>query len=334
MLRMGVTLHTGDMSMAEIVEYARLAEELGYDGFWPTEESGKDAFQVLAVLAGMTRRIRLGTGIVNVYSRSPTLLAMSATTLDRLSGGRAFLGLGTGGIGFMERGHGIAIERPLARMREYLAIIRRLLAGERMSYEGRFFRLRDFHLRERPPRADLPLYVAALNPRMIEVAGEAGDGVILNFLTPEHLAEEVRPRLQAGAARAGRDPGAASVYTLAVTCVEPGAPGALAAVKKTVAFYCASPHYHHIVSTGGFPAEAVAIKAVWDAGGHERATRMVPDEMVARFTLSGTSAKVRRQLEAYARAGVYPIIYPIPRQGSVAADMMRAIRLVAEIARG
>src|SRR3712207_6620255 len=108
---MGVTLHTGDMSMEDLLRYAQESERLGYEGFWLTEESGKEAFAVLALLAQATQRIKLCTGIVNFYSRTPTLLAMGASTIHRLSGGRMVLGLGAGGVGFMERGHGIKIEK-------------------------------------------------------------------------------------------------------------------------------------------------------------------------------------------------------------------------------
>src|SRR3990172_3612428 len=114
----GATLHTGDIGMDDILRYAREAESLGYEGFWVTEESGKEAFSTLALLANATKRIRLGTGIVNFYSRTPTLLAMGASTIYRLSGGRFELGLGSGGVGFMELGHGIVTDRPLARARE------------------------------------------------------------------------------------------------------------------------------------------------------------------------------------------------------------------------
>src|SRR2546425_11796438 len=117
-MEMGATLHTGDLSFEEISRYAREAEALGYEGFWLTEENGKDAFALLALLARDTQRIRLATGIVNFYSRSPMTLAMGASTIYRLSGGRFALGLGTGGVGFMTQGHGVAIERPVARAKE------------------------------------------------------------------------------------------------------------------------------------------------------------------------------------------------------------------------
>src|SRR5439155_6387913 len=126
-MEMGATLHTGDLSFEEISRYAREAEALGYEGFWLTEENGKEAFSLLSLLARDTTRIRLATGIVNFYSRSPMTLAMGARTIDRLSGGRFALGLGTGGIGFTVRGHGIPIEKPVARAREVVEIVRGFL---------------------------------------------------------------------------------------------------------------------------------------------------------------------------------------------------------------
>ncbi|MFQ5858947.1 MAG: LLM class flavin-dependent oxidoreductase, partial [Anaerolineae bacterium] len=149
-VEMGVALHSSDVSMDDLIRYVQEAESLGYDGYWAFEESGREAFAVLALAAQATQRIRLATGIVSFYSRTPTLLAMGASTIYRLSGGRFALGIGTGGIGFMERGHGISIERPLRRARETVEIVRGLLTRNRFSYEGDQFHVRDFHLREGP----------------------------------------------------------------------------------------------------------------------------------------------------------------------------------------
>ena len=133
----GVMLHTGDMPIEEISRYAQAAEALGYEGFWITEESGKEGFIVLASVARDTQRIKLGTSILNFYSRTPTLLALGASTLYRISGGRFIhFGLGTGGIGFTERGHGVKIERPLARARETVEIVRGLLTASVFRMRG------------------------------------------------------------------------------------------------------------------------------------------------------------------------------------------------------
>ncbi len=332
MLEMGVFVHTGDLSMSDIVEYGLRAEELGYHGFWPAEESGKDSFAVLAVMATALKRMEMGTGIVSVYSRTPTLIAMAATTVDQMTGGRMFLGLGTGGIGFMIRGHGIAIEKPLARVRECVQIVRGLLTGEKVTYDGKFFQIKNFHLRERPFRKPFPIYISALNPKMTQLAGEIADGVIYNFLDREFHAEVVK-NIRNGAARAGRDPGGVRVYTLAPICVEVGSESALEPVRKTVGFYCASPHYYHILDGGGWGSTAQRVKAAWDREEHGRAMAMIPQEMLEKFTLTGTKETVKAKLRDYKELGIYPIIYPLPRRGRMKEDMMAAIELAAELGR-
>ncbi len=333
MIPMGATLHTGDLSMDELIMYAQAAEAVGFHGFWLTEESGKEAFAVLAVLAQQTQSIALCTGIINFYSRTPTLIAMGASTIDRLSGGRMRLGLGSGGIGFMGRGHGIEIEQPLQRAREYVAIIRRLLAGERVTYEGRWFRPSNFRLREAPYRKDVEIYLAALNPRMTQLAAEIADGFIANCVTEQYLAE-LREHIRIGATRGGRDPSTVKILTLTMTCVDPDNDDAVLAMKKGLALYCASPHYHHIFGLSGFRQEAERVKTIWDAGDFTGAAGTMSDAMVETFTVTGTREHCRRRLRLYLDNGVYPIIYPVPRHGRVLDDMRAALRLAIEYAGG
>jgi alkanesulfonate monooxygenase SsuD/methylene tetrahydromethanopterin reductase-like flavin-dependent oxidoreductase (luciferase family) len=328
---MGITLHTGDMGMDDILRYAQEAESLGYEGFWLTEESGKEAFAVLAVLARATKRIRLATGIVNFYSRSPTLLAMGASTIHRLSGGRFALGLGSGGVGFMERGHGIKTERPLARARETVEIVRGLLTSKRFSYDGQWFTPRDFHLREGPVDGAIPLYLAALNPKMVGVASRVADGFIANWLTEESL-QEYQGIIQREATAAGRDPKQVKILTLTMTCVDPNDEAAMTAMRRGLAFYCASEHYHHIAEISGFGRQAKEIKAVWETGDFKGASRMVTDVMCEKFGLAGSRDACRKRLRWMLDAGVYPIIYPLPRHDRMVEDHFATIRLAAEYA--
>ncbi len=328
---MGVTLHTGDLSMDDILRYAQEAESLGYEGFWLTEESGKEAFATLALLARATHSIRLATGIVNFYSRTPTLLAMGTSTIYRLSGGRFALGLGSGGVGFMERGHGIKIERPLARARETVEIVRGLLTSKRFSYEGRWFRPRNFHLREGPIDGNVPMYLSALNPRMVGVAAQVADGFITNWLTEESL-EEYQAIIKREAHAAGRDPKKVQILTLLMTCVDPKDEAAMNAMRRGLAFYFASEHYHHIAEISGFGPEAKQVKAVWDTGDFKGASRLVTDAMVEKFSLTGTPEACRRRLHWMLDAGVYPIIYPLPRQDCMVEDHFATMRLAATYA--
>lgn len=328
---MGVTLHTADLDMDDIVRYAQEAEALGYEGFWLTEESGKEAFTVLALLARATRRIRLATGILSFYTRTPTLLAMGASTIYRLSGGRFALGLGQGGVGFMERGHGIKTERPLARARETVEIVRGLLTSRRFSYEGQWFRPRDFHLREGPVDGTVPIYLSALNPKMVAVAARVADGFIANWLTEESLAE-YREIIQREAAGAGRDPKGVKILTLMMTCVDPTDGAAMTAVRRGLAFYFASEHYHHIAEISGFGPEAKEIKAVWDRGDFKGASGMVTDSMCEKFSLTGSPEACRKKLRSMLAAGVYPIVYPLPRHDRMVEDHLATARLVVSYA--
>lgn len=324
----GATLHTGDMGMDDILRYAREAESLGYDGFWVTEESGKEAFSTLALLANATKRIRLGTGIVNFYSRTPTLLAMGASTIYRLSGGRFELGLGSGGVGFMQRGHGIVTEKPLARAREAVEIVRGLLSQKKFSYDGQWFKVRDFHLREGPVDGKIPIYLAALNPKMVGVAARVADGFIANWLIKESL-EEYKAIIKREAEAAGRDPKSVKILTLLMVCVDPKDEAARNAVRRGLAFYFASEHYHHIAELGGYGREAKEIKAVWETGDFKAAARMVTDAMCERFSLTGSPEKCRKELRFMLGEGVYPIIYPLPRHDRMVEDHFATIRLVA-----
>jgi 5,10-methylenetetrahydromethanopterin reductase len=325
---MGVTLHTGDMSFPEIVGYAREAESLGYDGFWLLEESGKEAFATLGALAGETSRIRLGTSIVSFYSRTPTLLAMAARTADELTGGRFALGIGAGGAGFMERGHGVRVERPLERARESVEIIRGLLANKRFSYEGERFRIRNFGLREGPAARKIPIYLAALNPKMMAVAARVADGFIASFPSEEAV-EEWRAIVEREAKAVGRDPHDVRMLTLLLTCVDPADESAMEALRKGLAFYCAAKTYHHIADTSAVGAEVSRVWEAWERRDFAGAARLVTDRIVEKFSLAGSHEECRIRLRKLIDAGVYPIIYPLPRPGRIVEDHLAAIRLAA-----
>ncbi len=329
----GATLHTGDMAIDDLLRYAREAEALGYDGFWLTEESGKEAFAVLAALAQATARIRLGTSILSFYTRTPTLLAMGASTIHRLSGGRFALGLGTGGQGFLERGHGIAMERPLRRARETVEIVRGLLQQNRFSYDGEWFHPRDFRLREGPIDGPLPIYLSALNPKMVGVAARVADGLIGNWLTEEFLAE-IQAIVQTAAPQAGRDPARFKVLTLLMTCPDPTDPVALDAMRRGVAFYCAAQSYHHVAEISGYGAEVRRVYERWATGDFAGATRLVDDAMIEKLTLTGSGAACQAKLRWMLDAGVYPLVYPIPRRDRLVEDHFAAIRLVASYLQG
>ena len=327
MANLGVMLHTGDLGFSEIIEFARESERLGYERFWLTEESGKEAFALLALLSREAPGIALGTSIVNFYSRTPTLLAMATRTIWDLTGGRFALGVGTGGIGFMERGHGTGIPRPVARGRETIRILRGLLSQKRFSYEGEWFKVKDFHLREGPIEARVPVYLAALGPRMVRLAAQEYDGFIMNWPTAEAVAE-YREAVERTAREAGRDPAEVRILSLTMTVADPGDASSIEAMRRGLAFYCASEHYLHIADVSGFGAEARKVNEAWQTGDFKRAASLVTDGMVEKFSVTN-GGELKRILDS----GVYPIIYPVPRRERMLEDHIETARVAMEYAR-
>jgi alkanesulfonate monooxygenase SsuD/methylene tetrahydromethanopterin reductase-like flavin-dependent oxidoreductase (luciferase family) len=323
----GVMLHTGDMPIEEISRYAQAAEALGYEGFWITEESGKEGFIVLASVARDTQRIKLGTSILNFYSRTPTLLALGASTLYRISGGRFIhFGLGTGGIGFTERGHGVKIERPLARARETVEIVRGLLTSQRFSYEGQWFHVQDFRFREGPLDGRMFLYLSALNPKMVGLAARVADGLIANWFTEEAY-EEYTEIVQQEAEAVGRNPDEVKLFSLTMMAGEDDA--SAEAMRRGLAFYFASPHYHHIADISGYGAQAKQVQAAWQSRDFAGASRLVTDAMVEKFAVMGSLAQRRKKLRWMMERNVYPIMYPIPRPEHTIEDHFLVIELAA-----
>ena len=327
-LPIGATLHTGDLSVAELTQYAKEAESLDYDGCWLLEESGKESFATLGALAGQTSRIRLGTSIVSFYSRTPTLLAMSARTIDDLTGGRFSLGIGPGGAGFIERGHGIGVERPLRRAQEAVEIIRGLLTTKRFAYDGEIFHVKDFRLREGPAAHPIPIYLSALNPKMMAVAARVADGFIASFPSDEAVGEW-RAIIDREATAAGRDPKNVKMLTLLLTCVDPSDASAMNVLRRGLAFYCAAKSYHHIAQVSGVASDVQAVWEAWQRREFDEAARLVSDKIIEKFSLTGSPTECRKKLRFLIDAGVYPIIYPLPRPDRMAEDHLRAIRLVA-----
>jgi 5,10-methylenetetrahydromethanopterin reductase len=332
-LDMGVMLHTGDMPYDDIIRFAQEAESLGYHGFWLTEESGKEAFSLLGVLARETKRINLCTGIVNFYSRSPTTLAMGARSIHELSGRRfGPFGLGTGGIGFMERGHGIQLDRPVGRARETIEIVRALLSEKRISYpQGKWFKVNDFGLREGPIDKKIPIWLAALGPQMAEMAGKVADGMISNWLVPESL-EIYRAQIGKGAAFAKRDPKEITISALTMVTTDPDNADSVMAMKRGLAFYCASPHYHPIADAAGFGDEARRIYDLWQKRDFKGAAAAVSEPFVKKFAVHGGLPTRQAYLKWMKSEGCYPIIYPLPRHSNMVEDHFIAMRNMAEAA--
>jgi probable F420-dependent oxidoreductase len=312
MPRIGFALSRG-LPPRDIVDCVRLAEELGYESAWVAEGHGGDQFAILSACAMVTKRILLGTSISSVFVRSVPTIAMAAATVDHLSQQRFILGLGSSHRVQVEPEHGVAYGKPIQRLRESVEIIRTLLRDGVVSYKGEIVTIERFDLWFTPTRQEIPIYLAALFPKMLQVCGEIAQGVILTWSTLD-AGRRAAENITIGARRAGRRLEEVDITSLLPCYVTNDRRQAFDAMRPAVAFYGGFfPRYNRLMAESGFPEAAQAIKAAWDRGGHEAAAKVVPDALIEAIAVAGTPAECRDRIEAYRRSGItLPIISPRP----------------------
>ena len=297
-----------------VVRTARLAEELGYDSIWIPEAWAYEQFQLLTEIAVHTKRIKLATGIANVFSRSAGLLAMSVATLDEISGGRALLGLGTSGQVVVENFHGVPYKKPLTRLRETVGIVRALWRGDRLVPEmSTLFDARHFKLEMRPLRADIPIYIASLQDTAIREVGRIADGWVPTFWPYRHLADGAA-LLAEGARAAGRDPARIDIAPFMAIVPLDDAAMARAMIKPLVAFYIGGMgvYYHALFCRYGFEENANHVRDLYNAGNRREAAAAVSDELVDAIAICGPPAACRERLAEWRRHGVGTALMNLP----------------------
>jgi len=298
------------LPVRSFADLAVRAERLGYHSVWLPEGRGREAFAQLGALAVTTDRIHLGTGIMPVFSRPPALAAMGLATLDDLSGGRMIFGIGAGHPGITERGYGQAFTRPVRAVREFVEIVRLAMSGEPVRYTGKVFNVQEFALESTPAR-QVPIFVAALRGSMLRLAGEIGDGVLLNWMTPEQAARSAAAVREAARA-AGRPQESVSVACFVRVCVTEQVERARAILRRMIATYAGLDAYARMFEESGFVEEVLAIRTGW-ASGIDAASHAVSDRMVEGLGLIGTADHCRTALERFRESGVeLPVIYPYP----------------------
>lgn len=329
MARLGVAI-SGGLTPSEIVECVKLAEELGYESAWVAEGHGGDQFAVLAACAMATDRILLGTSISSVFVRSVPTIAMAAATVDDISRHRFILGLGSSHRVQVEPEHGMAYRKPIQRLRESVDIIRTLWCDGAVSYQGETVTIEHFDLWFTPSRQEIPIYLAAVFPKMMEVCGEIAQGVILTRSTLE-TGRQVAEHVAIGARRVGRSPQDIEITSLLPCCVHPQRQVAFDAMRPGVAFYGGFfPRYNRLIAESGFPEAARAIRDAWDRGDREGAVRAVPDALITATGVVGEPAECRERIAAYRQSGIaLPIISPFSRGPHGKQRVMEAIRACA-----
>lgn len=297
------------MPIADLIYCARAAEKAGFAYISVAESFYRDGAALAAALVSSTREIQFGTSVFPIYTRTPFQLAMAMATLHEISRGRiGYLGLGVGYRSRLESYFGIKIEHPRARMREYVEIIRLLLSGRDATYQGRFFQFNGFpRLVERP--LNIPIYFGSSGPRMLQLAGEVADGVILNSIpTPEHI-RHAKQMIKQGAEKAERDPAKVTIASSVIYSVADDMEEAATAAKEDILFYLGYPEVTPMLEQSGFLEEAQAVRAAYRDGGKEKALGMISQRMLDTLSIHGDTTRCRAKLEELMTAGLdLPII--------------------------
>jgi probable F420-dependent oxidoreductase len=310
MTERGIGVVLKGLPPSELLRLAREAEARRFESAWFAEITFGDAFTPAAAAAVGTDRLRLVTSVIGIWSRSPVSVALTAASLDELSGGRFVLGIGLQAHTYVTDWHGRTFERPLRATREFLTIVRRILDGERVTFEGEIFQVRDFQLRASRPERRIPIYIAATGPKMLQLAGELADGVIGAFYSLKYIRDVVVPSVQAGAERAGR-----TLDGFELACVPPSIvtrdDSGLQLVKGQVVMFAtairSSPAYADSVEAGGFGKELREIQERVARGDVEGALAAVTDEMADALTISGRPERAWERIAAYREAGLTAI---------------------------
>lgn len=309
--RLAITLPVPFAKADECVALARRAEEeWGYDAVWLAETNGLESFALAGAIAAQTSRIEIGTAIVPTFNRTPAVLAMATATLQQLSHERFVLGLGSSSHAIIESWNGVPFELPLTRVRECVAILRQAFAGEKTDFDGRTLRSHGLRLDargERPPR----IYLAGLREKMLQLAGQVGDGLVVN-LFPVTAVPQILGAYREGAARAGRDATGDEVVCRFQVAVTDDVPAARNVIRMIFAGYVAQPVYNKFFEWCGFEEEARAVAEAFAKRDRAASMAALTDDLVDRVTILGTAEQCREQVAGFVAAGITtPVIAPV-----------------------
>lgn len=342
-MRLGINLGYFGTALADDTSLITDAEALGYDSVWTAEAYGSDAVVPLAFLAARTERIKLGAGILQIPARTPAMTAMTAATLDLMSGGRFLLGLGVSGPQVVEGWHGRPYGKPLGVTREYVDIVRRALAREEpLTADGDYYQLpytgpeatglgKPLKIMVRPKRADIPIYLAAIGPNNVRLTAEIADGWLPIFYSPEQTSSVYGPLLEEGFTASG-EPGKEKRFDVAPTVfasVSDDLDRARRAAKPMLALYLGGMgakgknFYNDLACRYGYEAAAATIQDLYLDGKKMEATMAVPDDLVDEVCLVGPRERVAERVEAWKEAGVTTLI--------VSSTDPKTLRTLAEL---
>lgn len=313
--------------VAGIVDLSPSIEQAGFGAFWKGESNSTDPLIMISAIASRTRTLKLGTAIYHIYGRSAVTLGIQSATLQDLSGGRLLLGLGVANK-TIASWHGGTFDRPLRRAREYIDIVRRTAAGERVEYQGEIYSTgQRFQLSWKPSHPSFPIYLAGLGPQMTRLVGQISDGVFINMATPATI-REIAGRVRAGAVEAGRDPDKIEIIAKVRVSLHPDRTMARSRLRQVLTFYNIADHYRDMLKASGFEQEVNAIQGAFKAGGFKAASALITDAYMDKLpVIPATSVKeIKERLQPFVEAGVHRLIVPyVPVTEPVIEDARRFV---------
>jgi len=284
------------LSINEVLECSEIISKTNTDTVWVPETWGMENFSMLGAVSTKTTKQKIGSSIINIYSRSPSSIAMGAVTVDSLSNGRLILGLGTSSKSIVESFHGHKFEKPLQRMKECVEIIRLVTSGKQVNYNGDIFKLNNFTLLIKPMRKEIPIYLAAINKKMVDLTWSIADGVIF-YLRPLNEMKNTISKMQSKKK--------IDVTCQLITCVSENSEEAIERAKKTVAFYVSVGNiYRKFLADNGFQNETSNIFKEFKKSGFKSNHELVSDSMLQSLAISGTPDECKKQLENFINVGI------------------------------
>ena len=289
------------LSIEEVIECSKKLNEIKPEVMWIPETWGMENLSMLGLASKENMFSKIGSSIINIYSRSPSLIAMGASTIDTISNGRLILGLGTSSVPIVEDFHGNSFEFPVQRMKEYVEIIRLALSGNKINYSGTIFSLKDFSLLTKPVRNEIPIYLAAINQKMLELTWDIADGVIF-YLRPKNEMKETISKMQKKKK--------IDTTLQIITCIHSDHEKAVNRAKKTLSFYIAvGKIYREFLELSGYAKETQIIFNEYKKGGLNGLEKFVPDKMLDDLCIAGTPDSALKKLNEFRNTGIdLPII--------------------------
>jgi len=289
------------LSVNQVIECSKILSKTNVETIWIPETWGMENFSMLSAVSNKTTTQKIGSSIINIYSRSPAAIAMGAATVDTLSNGRLILGLGTSSLPIVETFHGYKFAKPVQRMKEYVEIIRLVLSGKQVNYTGKIFDLKNFTLLIKPKRESIPIYLAAVNHKMVDLTWSIGDGVIF-YLRPLNEMKETITKMQSKKK--------IDVTCQIITSIAEDSDIAIDRAKKTVAFYVSvGKIYREFLAKNGFKNETFDIFDEFKKSGFKSNHELVTDSMLQSLCIAGNPIECKKQLQNFRKAGIdLPII--------------------------